>query len=70
MALADDIRMVQRHVELGKRHLSRQHHIVQQFSSDGLPTDDAIDLLHLFEDMQALHRVHLSRLLRKAVDSN
>ncbi|AZO08679.1 hypothetical protein EJ074_05770 [Mesorhizobium sp. M3A.F.Ca.ET.080.04.2.1] len=66
MALADEIRMVERHVELGERHISRQLGLIRHLDHEGLPVTQAMEFLHLLEDMQALHRLHLSRLLRKA----
>lgn len=70
MALEDDIEMVKSHVRQGERHLVRQHALIARLAGDQLPTSLAVDFLHQLEDMQALHRLHLSRLLRKAVDSN
>ncbi|RWB70417.1 MAG: hypothetical protein EOQ50_24205 [Mesorhizobium sp.] len=70
MVLADEIELVKGHVRMGEQHLLRQHELIAQLERDNLPTRPAIDFLHQLEDMQALHRLHLSRLLRKAVDSN
>ncbi|RWL42832.1 MULTISPECIES: hypothetical protein [unclassified Mesorhizobium] len=66
MTLADDIAMSARHVRLGERHLTRQHQLIAQLDHDGHSTVDAIEFLHLLEEVQMLHRVHLSRLQRKA----
>ncbi|MET3597168.1 hypothetical protein ABID26_006592 [Mesorhizobium shonense] len=68
MALVDEIEMARRHVHEGERHLRRQHQLIAGLDEKGLPTDDAMNFLHLLEDMQAMHREHLSRLLRKAGD--
>lgn len=70
MVLAEEIEMVKGHVRVGEQHLLRQHELIVQLERDNLPTRVAIDFLQQLEDMQALHRLHLSRLLRKAVDSN
>ncbi|OBQ96970.1 hypothetical protein A9K66_00445 [Mesorhizobium sp. AA23] len=66
MAIDDDIEMARRLVHEGERHLRRQHELVADLSDQGLPTDDALRFLQLLEDMQAMHRQHLSRLLRRA----
>lgn len=70
MSLEDDIQMVKGHVRLGERHLLRQHALIARLAGGHLPTELAVDFLHQLEDMQALHRLHLSRLQSKAVDSN
>lgn len=69
MALSDDIRMVQGHVQLGGRHLTRQRARIAELERLYFPTDDAVELLDLFERMQDLHELHLSRLLAKAADA-
>jgi hypothetical protein len=66
MALQDDIAMSARHVRLGERHLTRQHQLIAQLHHDGHSTADAIKFLHLLEEMQMMHRIHLSRLQRRA----
>lgn len=66
MALADDIEMAERHVREGERHIIRQHALIAQLKQDGLPADVAVRFLDLLEDLQLVHRQHLSRLLRKA----
>lgn len=68
MSLDDDLEMTKRHVEIGERTLMRQHDIIAEMQRKGLSSDDALRFLHLLEDIQSLHREHLSRLLRQASD--
>ncbi|WP_131803323.1 hypothetical protein [Mesorhizobium sp. LCM 4576] len=66
MALADDIRMAERHVRHGELHIARQHSLIAGLEAAGKPADGAKAFLALLEDLQMLHRAHLSRLLRRA----
>lgn len=66
MPLVDDIRMVRRHVELGRRHLALQRARIAHLQQAGLPTVQAFEFLELLEIVQDLHELHLSRLLAKA----
>ncbi|TGS63028.1 hypothetical protein EN844_24670 [Mesorhizobium sp. M3A.F.Ca.ET.201.01.1.1] len=66
MALADDIVMVRGHVWLGGRHISQQRERIAELERLKLPTEQAYDLLDIFESLQDLHQLHLSRLLAKA----
>ncbi|AZO58954.1 hypothetical protein EJ078_06280 [Mesorhizobium sp. M1A.F.Ca.IN.022.06.1.1] len=68
MTLADDIEMVRGHVSLGRRHIAQQRERVAVLERLELPADKALELLDLFERMQDLHEVHLSRLLARAED--
>lgn len=68
MALADDIRMVRRHVLLGRQHLAQQWERIEQLERDELPTTRAVEFLGQLQAMQELHERHLSRLLAKAAD--
>jgi hypothetical protein len=54
----------ERHVAEGERHLARQREIVAQLKDHGHDWREAMNLLHQFEDMQALH-VADRDLLRK-----
>ncbi|RWE34445.1 MAG: hypothetical protein EOS77_09790 [Mesorhizobium sp.] len=58
--------MVRGHVKLGRRHIARQRERVTELERLELPTDKACELLELFESMQDVHELHLSRLLAKA----
>ena len=58
------LEIVRRHVLLGERHIERQQMIVQQLTELGAPIDQALALLDLFEEMQAMHVEHLRRLKR------
>ncbi|RWE12443.1 MAG: hypothetical protein EOS61_14970 [Mesorhizobium sp.] len=66
MPLADDIRMVRGHVELGRRHLALQRARIAHLQQVELPTAKAFEFLDLLESLQDLHELHLSRLLAKA----
>ncbi|RWD69061.1 hypothetical protein [Mesorhizobium sp.] len=56
------LEMLQRHVLLGERHIERQHAIIQHLTQLGAPIKQALELLDLFQEMQALHVAHLRRL--------
>ncbi|RVC68046.1 MAG: hypothetical protein EOS81_04640 [Mesorhizobium sp.] len=58
------LEMLRRHVLLGERHIERQHAIIQHLSDLGAPTKLALELLDLFEEIQAMHVTHLRRLKR------
>ncbi|RUW22235.1 hypothetical protein EN858_05815 [Mesorhizobium sp. M4B.F.Ca.ET.215.01.1.1] len=66
MALADDIRTVRGHVELGRHHLALQRARIAHLQQIEMPTAKAFEFLELLESMQDLHELHLSRLLAKA----
>lgn len=69
MALADDIRMVERHVQEGRQHLAQQWERIEQLQGDELPTARAIEFLEKLQAMQELHELHLARLLAKAAEA-
>ncbi|RWD10639.1 MAG: hypothetical protein EOS75_05345 [Mesorhizobium sp.] len=69
MALADDIRSVRGHVQVGRRHLAQQRERIAHLEGLELPTADAYEFLELLESMQDLHEMHLSRLLAKAANT-
>ncbi len=56
---------VERHVELGERHLARQRELIAQLERDGRDTRQAKALLRAFEETQALHIQHWDRLKRR-----
>ncbi|PBC06813.1 hypothetical protein [Mesorhizobium sp. WSM3859] len=58
------LEILKRHVLLGERHIERQHAIIQHLTELGAPIKQALELLDLFEEMQALHVAHLRRLER------
>lgn len=58
-----EIQIVDRHIRMGARHISRQHEIVARLTELGAPTKQAIELLDIFEVTQALHIAHRDRLL-------
>lgn len=57
-----EIEVAERHVREGARHIARQHEIIRDLTALGAPLELAIELLNLFEDMQATHIAHLERL--------
>ena len=69
MSLEDHISMAQRHVRHGERHIARQHERIARLRTNSLPTVDALRFLSLLEEVHALQREHLSRLLSKSAGS-
>ena len=69
MLLDDHISMAQRHVRHGELHIARQQERITRLRSKSLPTTDALTFLRLLEDIHALQRQHLSRLLSKSAAS-
>jgi hypothetical protein len=54
--------MVEGHVQLGQRHIARQHEIIAHLAAGGHPTDLAESLLQSFEEALLSHREHLARI--------
>jgi hypothetical protein len=50
-------------------HIARQQERITRLRSKSLPTADALTFLRLLEDVHALQRRHLSRLLSKSTAS-
>ena len=46
---AADLRMVDKHIAQGERHVVQQEELISRLLSRGLPTDQAEDLLAAFE---------------------
>jgi hypothetical protein len=70
MTLADDIRMVRGHVQLGRRHLAQQRKRIVELERRDLSSAKALEFFELLQGMQELHELHLSRLLAKEVQNN
>lgn len=58
-----ELEMLNRHIRMGARHISRQREIIDRLTELGAPAQQAIELLELFEVTQALHIAHRERLL-------
>ncbi|WP_141245231.1 MULTISPECIES: hypothetical protein [unclassified Mesorhizobium] len=69
MLLHDHISMARRHVRQGERHIALQHERIACLRTSRLPTEDALRFLSLLEEVHALQREHLSRLLSKSAPS-
>lgn len=65
MNMESPLTMVRRHVMRGSQLLARQREIVEELARHHHPTSEARRLLHLFEDVQKMHRAHLRRVLRR-----
>lgn len=52
----------ERHVALGIGHIAKQLAIVDNLRRGGRDTDEAVRLLHLFEETQVLHENHRNQL--------
>ena len=53
-----DLKMVERHIAEGERHIVRQEELLTSLRIKGLPTAEAEKLLSLFYETQAEHRKH------------
>jgi hypothetical protein len=60
--LEEHLAQAERHVLQGERHLGRQREIVAGLKGHGSDWRAAMDLLHRFEEMQALHIAGRDRL--------
>ena len=56
------LEMAERHVADGERHVFRQREIVAQMTERSQPTDNALDLLQTFEELQREYVLHRNRL--------
>jgi len=65
---AAELRMVDDHIALAERHVSRQEALVAWLRSRGHPTDVAEQLLTEFHLSLAQHRAHRDRILQEATD--
>jgi hypothetical protein len=57
-----ELQMVQRHVHQGRDILVRQRAVVERLQASGFATDQAAALLSEFQNLQAQHEKHLTRL--------
>ena len=57
-----ELEMVRRHVREGEGQVQRQSELLARLQERGAPTDLAVILLEQFEDIQRLHKEHLTRL--------
>jgi hemerythrin len=55
---AADLKMVDDHIALGERHVSRQIELIAWLRSKGYPTEMAEELLTEFESTLVQHRAH------------
>jgi hypothetical protein len=61
---AADLQMVDDHIALGEKHVTRQRELLAWLKSRGHPTDIAEDLLTEFEATLDQHRLHREQMLR------
>lgn len=61
-----ELEMVRRHVREGAGHVANQRALVIRLKGYGLPTAEAEALLATFEDSQAQHEAHLSKVEAEA----
>ena len=61
-----ELEMVQRHVREGGGQVQRQSELLARLQEQGAPTAMAVILLEQFEDIQRLHKAHLTKLEAKA----
>jgi len=60
--LGQHLAQAERHVAQGERHIARQREIVAELKDRGHDWQAAMELLHQFEEMQALHIADRDRL--------
>ncbi|TGT46860.1 hypothetical protein EN812_05850 [Mesorhizobium sp. M4B.F.Ca.ET.169.01.1.1] len=60
-----ELEMVEGHVRLGRRHITRQYEIIEKFKSKGFPTDEAEEMLNTLLDLQRQHEAHLAHVRMK-----
>ena len=61
---AADLRMVDKHIAQGERHVVQQEELISRLLSRGLPTDQAEDLLAAFGATLHEHRSHRALMVR------
>jgi hypothetical protein len=61
---AAELQMVDDHIALGERHVTRQEELVAWLRSRGHPTEQAEDLLAEFKSALVQHHAHRERMLR------
>ena len=61
-ASATELKMIERHIREGERHLEHQRQIISWLRDHHYPTLEAEKLLTNLEDAQRTHRHHLARL--------
>lgn len=57
-----ELEMVRRHVREGERQLAAQRALIARVDARGLPTEEAANLLAVFEEIQRMHEAHLTRI--------
>jgi hypothetical protein len=60
-----ELAMVERHVYRGEIIIGRQVRLIERLTHLGLATEEARDLLNLFQSIQAEHLLHLAKLRRR-----
>ena len=55
---AADLEMADRHIAEGELHIARQEELLTILRSKGLPTQEAEQLLRLFNETQSEHHTH------------
>lgn len=58
-----ELELVQRHIQQGMKHVSRQRRIINELAGHKHPTDVAERILVSFEECLDAHRSHLDRLI-------
>lgn len=56
------LEMVRRHVREGATRVAQQSELVAELHNNGRPTEEAEQLLRLFQQVQGEHERHLARL--------
>lgn len=63
MALVEtDLEMAERHVRVGREHITKQLALIEDLKGRGAAIDQAERLLANFEDLQQLNQAHLLEL--------
>ena len=66
---AADLKMVDDHIALGERHVSRQEELIAWLRSRGHPTDAAEELLVEFQATLVQHKAHRDLMLLDNMNS-
>jgi hypothetical protein len=66
--LRKHLALAERHVAEGERLIARQRELVTSLERGGHDLRDAIELLRLFKELEALHVAHRDRLRKELGD--
>jgi hypothetical protein len=65
-----NLRMSERHVRDGERHIARQKKLIEQMFSFGVDVCRYQDSLATFEETQSIHTEHVTKLKRQIIKAS